>query len=67
MAEALARLRETIRFRSETRAMPFETPHVPAQSEGESNASPRRREWAAGALGETSQRLLDEDARLFLH
>ncbi|MEQ8504883.1 MAG: aspartate aminotransferase family protein [Rhodospirillales bacterium] len=47
--------------------MPDERLHVPAPSEGESNASPRRREWAAGALGEASNRALAEDADLFLH
>ena len=45
--------------------MPFETP--PAQSEGESNTSSRRRDWAAGALGDASRAALAEDAKLFLH
>jgi 4-aminobutyrate aminotransferase len=39
---------------------------APAQSEGESNLSERRRRWAAG-LDEGTRALLDEDARLFLH
>ena len=47
--------------------MPFESEFTPALSEGESNASPRRREWAAGALGAASQTQLAEDADLFLH
>ena len=47
--------------------MPFETPAPPALSEGESNASPRRRDWAAGALGDASRAALAEDAELFLH
>lgn len=47
--------------------MPFETPSAPAPSEGESNASPRRRDWAAGALGAASRVALAEDADLFLH
>ena len=48
--------------RSEHRATP-----APAQSEGESNLSERRRRWAAEALDEGTRALLDEDARLFLH
>lgn len=45
--------------------MPFETP--PAPSEGESNTSPRRLDWAARALGDASRAALAEDAKLFLH
>jgi 4-aminobutyrate aminotransferase len=40
---------------------------APALSEGESNASPRRREWAAASLGAASRDQLAEDADLFLH
>jgi 4-aminobutyrate aminotransferase len=44
-------------------------PHkpTPAQSEGETNMSPRRSAWAARTHDAESQSLLDEDARLFLH
>lgn len=47
--------------------MPIEKPAIPAPSEGESNASPRRRDWAAGALGAASRAALAEDTDLFLH
>ena len=39
----------------------------PLQSEGESNRSPRRREWAARNIDESTRAILDEDARYFLH
>jgi 4-aminobutyrate aminotransferase len=37
------------------------------QSEGESNLSDRRRDWAARSLDDTSRALIDEDAERFLH
>lgn len=37
------------------------------QSEGESNLSSRRSEWAARSLDAASRALIDEDARRFLH
>ncbi len=39
----------------------------PTQAEGEINTSDRRREWAAKTHGPQLQRVLDEDARYFLH
>ncbi len=39
----------------------------PAPSEGESNASARRRRWAEEALDPESRALVQEDARRFLH
>ncbi|MEN8197372.1 MAG: aspartate aminotransferase family protein, partial [Pseudomonadota bacterium] len=39
----------------------------PLQSEGESNLSPRRREWSARNIDESTRAILDEDARYFLH
>ena len=39
----------------------------PAPSEGEDNASPRRRAWAARSLDPPARDLVAEDARLFLH
>ena len=46
---------------------PRHTADAPAQSEGESNLSERRRRWAEGAVDAGTRALLDEDARLFLH
>jgi len=37
------------------------------QSEGESNLSDRRRDWATRSLDDTSRALIDEDAARFLH
>ncbi|MCK5273688.1 MAG: aminotransferase class III-fold pyridoxal phosphate-dependent enzyme, partial [Alphaproteobacteria bacterium] len=39
----------------------------PLQSEGESNRSPKRREWSSRNIDETTRAILDEDARYFLH
>lgn len=39
----------------------------PAQSEGEFNRSPRRREWSGRNIGDPARAMLDEDARYFLH
>ena len=39
----------------------------PAQSEGEFNRSPKRREWSARNIDESTRAILDEDARYFLH
>jgi 4-aminobutyrate aminotransferase len=39
----------------------------PLQSEGESNLSPRRREWSARKIDDSTRAILDEDARYFLH
>ncbi|MBE9553685.1 MAG: aspartate aminotransferase family protein [Proteobacteria bacterium] len=39
----------------------------PLQSEGEFNRSPKRREWAARNIDESTRAILDEDARYFLH
>ncbi len=39
----------------------------PAQSEGEFNRSPRRQEWSEQNIDESTQAVLDEDARWFLH
>jgi len=38
-----------------------------AQAEGDINSSPRRREWQLANLGAETRRLLEEDARYFLH
>ena len=43
------------------------TQHAPAQSEGETNMSPRRAAWAERSHDAATRELLDEDARLFLH
>ncbi|RIK72035.1 MAG: aspartate aminotransferase family protein, partial [Planctomycetota bacterium] len=37
------------------------------KSEGDLNLSPRRAEWQARALDDPTRRLLEEDARYFLH
>ena len=37
------------------------------RSEGDVNLSPRRREWAAGHIGNGTQAVLEADARQFLH
>lgn len=39
----------------------------PLQSEGESNRSPKRREWSARNIDEKTRAILDEDSRYFLH
>jgi len=44
-----------------------ETGGPPLQSEGESNRSPRRREWTACNIEESTRAILDEDAQHFLH
>ncbi len=41
--------------------------HSPAVSEGESNLSPRRQEWAARTLSDAAQNAVAKDARHFLH
>ncbi len=40
---------------------------APRQSEGETNLSPQRRDWAARSLDVKAQALVDMDARHFLH
>ena len=39
----------------------------PLQSEGESNVSQRRKEWAVHALDDSERTLLAEDAHYFMH
>ena len=39
----------------------------PTQSEGDVNQSPRRRQWQAGHLDETTRSLLARDSAAFLH
>ena len=39
----------------------------PSLSEGESNRSPKRREWSARNIDESTRAILDEDSRYFLH
>ena len=52
---------------SPVRNLNTQAAHVdPAQSEGESNRSPRRREWAETKTGPATKAMLDEDARRFL-
>lgn len=47
---------------------PGETPGLDSlRSEGDLNLSPRRRDWEAAHLDDRTRRLLDEDARYFLH
>lgn len=41
--------------------------HAPAQSEGEINTSSRRTRWAAANHDANTRKMLDEDARYFLH
>src|SRR5687767_6919004 len=40
---------------------------LPTQSEGDINRSPQRAAWQAAALDDTTRKLLEEDARYFLH
>jgi 4-aminobutyrate aminotransferase len=44
---------------------PNELDHL--RSEGDLNISPQRQVWAAGHIGEEARRILDADARSFLH
>lgn len=46
---------------------PHKPSAAPAQSEGETNMSPRRAAWAARTHDAETLALLEEDARLFLH
>ncbi len=42
-------------------------PHVPIQSESDSNISLRRQQWSKAHHGSDTQRLLEDDSRVFLH
>src|SRR5438034_6642846 len=58
--------------RSDHRWRPMKQPAGPQdpdrfRSEGDLNSTPRRRAWAAANLSPQTQRLLEEDAKYFLH
>ncbi|MCP4008741.1 MAG: aspartate aminotransferase family protein [Proteobacteria bacterium] len=47
--------------------MPDEKTRTPERSEGDVNLSPRRRQWSSEHIGPETSKLLEQDARYFLH
>ncbi len=47
--------------------MPDEKKRTPERSEGDVNLSPRRRQWSSEHIGPDTTKLLEQDARYFLH
>jgi len=47
--------------------MPDQKMQSPERSEGDINLSPRRRQWSAEHIGPDTSKLLEQDARYFLH